>query len=440
MAIESFGSAMRRLRQLRGLSLRRLGHLAYVDFGHLSKIETGLRSPTPKLAAALDLALDASGQLLALAEAHRTGIAESSGTHASHMVDQAKARAISLWRDDLRRTALPRTMLGGASAIAPVWQWENPPHDADLNQHGTRTVSTADINHLRQVRDLYQEMYRRVGGVPVRARIVHTLHTYATPLLAAAYDNETGRALFKAVAGLAALAGVCAYDGDEQPLAQRHLHQALRLAKASGDITSGAYIVSLLATQALHINEPVLAVQYAEAALRTTTTRTSPALAADLHSLAAKAYARIGAATDCHTHMRQSETEAARIDLSDEPAEISYVQPGLIACQHAEALRRLGDLTAALTAAEESVAHLDTIHLRGRVHRLAGLSLVLTARKDVDRSAHIATEMLGYAAGMESGRIHDRVQTVVQALRPHARETSVAAFLSAAAAYGRTAT
>jgi len=252
------------------------------------------------------------------------------------------------------------------------------------------------------------------------------------PLLRSAYDNELGRHIYRAAGGLAALAGVCAYDADQQPLAQRHLFSALRLAKASGDREFGAYIVALLANQALFLDENRLVVQYVESALRAAGPRPIPALATDLHALAGKAYARMTDGPACRASLRRSERSAARIGPGQGPAEMSYVMPGLVETQVAEALRRLGDLRAALRYAEEAVRTADATHLRGQVHRYAGLALVLTAGGSHDRGAHIAGQMLDHAVGMESGRIRDRINTVVRALRPHAAEPAVAAFLKRA--------
>lgn len=63
--METFGNAVRRLRGT--LSLRELARRAYLDPGHLSKIENGGRLPTPAVAEALDKALDAGGTLVTLA-------------------------------------------------------------------------------------------------------------------------------------------------------------------------------------------------------------------------------------------------------------------------------------------------------------------------------------------------------------------------------------
>ncbi|WP_433057060.1 hypothetical protein [Dactylosporangium sp. CS-033363] len=344
---------------------------------------------------------------------------------------QLVERATALWRGDQRDKAAGPPA-AGAEAVAPVWEWENPPDDVEVAHDGRRQVEPVDVRRLRQLRDRYQEMYRRVGGVPVRPRLVAALNERAAPLLRDTYDNRTGRQLLRAAGGLAALAGVCAYDADQQGLAQRYLFGALRMAKASNDKRFGAYVVALLSTHALHGNQPRLVVQYAEAALRAARGHLGSALAADLHSLAGKAYARMGESDGCQRHMRESELAAARIVLGDEPAEASYVQPGLVETQVAEALRRLGDFSAAQTYAEESVRMAGGTHLRGRVHRYAGLALIVAQRGDVDQAVHVGTQMLEYAEGMESGRIRDRVAQVAGALRPHARVPAVAEFLERA--------
>jgi hypothetical protein len=343
----------------------------------------------------------------------------------------AVERAAAIWRGDVRGR-IPSALITGVGAAAPVWEWENPPDDDHLARLGAQRVDPVDVAVLRRARTHYQEMYRRVGGRPVRARITALLTERAAPLLRASYDNDLGRQLYRAVGGLAALAGVCAYDGDQQPLGQRHLFTALRLAKASGDRRFGAYVVALLANQALHLDERRLVVQYAESGLRTGGSELGPALITDLHALAGKAYARMGDGNAARPHLRTSEATAVNLGQPGGQEETSYVQPGLVETQVAEALRRLGDLPAAQTYAEESVRTAATTHVRGQAHRHAGLALILTARGDLDRGVHVADGMLDRAIGMESGRIHDRIEHVARALRPYAAEPNVAAFLQRA--------
>jgi hypothetical protein len=114
--------------------------------------------------------------------------------------------------------------------------------------------------------------------------------------------------------------------------------------------------------------------------------------------------------------MRRSEDMAARIRRSEEPPETGYVQPGLVEVQHADALARLGDLTAARSYAERSVATASQSHVRGQVHRLATLATILADQGDADTAAGIAGQMLDKATGMESCRIADRIAALRDAI------------------------
>ena len=336
------------------------------------------------------------------------------GSPLAQVVDHAAA----LWRSDFKRAAALRGAepVRGPAAVVPVFEWENPPDDADVARRAGRRVDGVQVRCLRAARTRYERMYREAGGIPVRPRVVAFLNGHAAPLIKSGYDDATGRQLHRAVGGLTALAGICAYDADLQGVAQRYFFHALRMAKASGDRGFGGYVVALLANQALYLGLYRQVIQYAETALRGARQHLTPALVTDLSTLQAKAYARMGDRPGCHASMRRSEEMAARIRISEEPPETGYVQPGLVEVQHADALRRLGDLTAARAYAERSVAAAGQSHVRGQVHRLATLATILAGQGDADAAAGIAGQMLDKAVGMESCRIADRIAAVRDAV------------------------
>ncbi|MGW0546775.1 tetratricopeptide repeat protein [Streptomyces altiplanensis] len=322
-------------------------------------------------------------------------------------------RATALWRSDeqQRPHIIGAPAVTGTPAVMPVWEWENPPEDADVSRKGQTRVSVADIQMLRAARAHYELMYRKAGGIATRSRIVGFLNAETAPLLRGSYSNAVGRHLHRATGGLVAVAGICAYDSDAQGLAQRYFHQALRLAKASGDRGLGAYIIALLVNQSLFMAEYRQAVAFAEAALRTAGTQITPALAADLHAMQAKAYAHLGDGKGALSCIRRAESEAECIRPGSEPDETGYVQPGLVNVQVAEALFSLGDLPAAREHATAAVGSPAT-HDRGRVHRLAMLTHIELRQGRADRAVEIATEMAERAQGMESQRLRDRLRAV----------------------------
>ena len=59
----SFGMQLRTLRTARGLSLADLAQLVHYSKGHLSRVETGAKPPSDKLAESCDDVLNAGGQL-----------------------------------------------------------------------------------------------------------------------------------------------------------------------------------------------------------------------------------------------------------------------------------------------------------------------------------------------------------------------------------------
>ncbi|HET6856766.1 MAG TPA: transcriptional regulator [Streptomyces sp.] len=321
-------------------------------------------------------------------------------------------RATALWRSDeqQRPHVLVAPAVTGTPAVMPVWEWENPPEDSDVSRKGQTRVSVADIQMLRAARAHYELMYRKAGGIATRSRIVGFLNAETAPLLRGSYSNAMGRHLHRATGGLVAMAGICAYDSDAQGLAQRYFHQALRLAKSSGDRGLGAYIIALLVNQSLFMAEYRQAVAFAEAALRTAGKQITPALAADLHAMQAKAYAHLGDGKGALSCIRRAEAEAERIRRGHEPDETGYVQPGLVNVQVAEALLSLGDLPAAREHAAAAVG--TPAHDRGRVHRLAMLTHIELRQGKADRAVEIATEMAERARGMESQRMRDRLRAV----------------------------
>ncbi|MEW2125495.1 transcriptional regulator [Streptomyces sp. NPDC007259] len=321
-------------------------------------------------------------------------------------------RTTAVWRSDAQQRphVVTSPAVTGTGAVMPVWEWENPPEDADVSRTGPAGVGAADIATLRAARDHYELMYRRAGGIATRPRVVGFLNAGAAPLLRGGYSDTTGRQLHRATGALVAVAGICAYDSDAHGLAQRYFHQALRLAKASGDRGLGGYVIALLVNQSLFLAEYRQSVAFAEAALRAAGCAISPALAADLHAMQAKAYARLGDGASALTCIGRAESEAARIRPGREPDETGYVQPGLVDVQVAEALLSLGDLAAARKHALAAVR--TPAHDRGRVHRLAMLTTIELRRGEADRAAATATEMADRVRGMESQRLRDRLRAV----------------------------
>lgn len=76
-----FGPELRRRRLAAGLTLDRLAALVHYSKSHLSKVETGQKSPTPELARWCDTALGAGGTLAALVPERAAPARRSPASH-----------------------------------------------------------------------------------------------------------------------------------------------------------------------------------------------------------------------------------------------------------------------------------------------------------------------------------------------------------------------
>lgn len=370
------------------------------------------RDPAPELVA--EVLSERLGRTLTYEDAgfgvRRTqpGVAQPLG----RFIDKATA----LWRADKqgRADVDELQVVSGVGAIAPIWEWENPPHDVSVARTGDGTmVGASDVGRLADAKGHYQEMYRRAGGLATHSRLAGFLVTQATPLLYGTFDDKTGRDLYRAIGGLTSLAGNCAYDSGRHPLAQRYFHHALRLAKASGDRPFGSYVLALMVNQALALGDFRQAVGVAEAALRNPS-GISAALNADLSVMQASAYAQMGDSASMYKAVARAEKALTNIAARNEPTETSYVQAGVIEIRLVEAMIYIGDLKPAGQYAPQPTD--ANLHPRGRVNRLATLATLALRSGDVDQAAHLAIEMIEQAQGMESDRLRARFVKLRNAL------------------------
>lgn len=363
-----------------------------------------------------DIGMSGPSGLAAAASVQGAGDAEDA--EGAAVLGRFVERAAVSWRSDQLHADTPGpALLTGAAAVAPVWEWENPPDDLDVSHDGAREVSEVDVAVLHAARGHYEHLYRNAGGVATRPRVVGFLTGEVAPLLRGGYSDSTGRELCRAAGSLAAVSGICAYDADEQGLAQRYFHQALRLGKASGDRLFGGYVVALLVNQALFLGDDRRAIACAEAVLRTPGPHSTPALATDLYAMQATAYARIGDRRAAYGCMRNAESSSTLIRPEEEPDETGYVQPGLVQVRLAETLLVLGELDAAQQYAEEAAR--APAHVRGRVNRLATLTDVALQSGSAERAAQTAVQMVDQAQGIESQRLRQRMRRVREHLLRH---------------------
>lgn len=131
-----------------------------------------------------------------------------------------------------------------------VTRWLAVPTDAATAGEGGRRCGREDLKDLRDTAEQARLWDARFGGGDWRlSSVTQCLRDRAVPMLTGSYTEQVGQELFTITAELSRVVAWAAFDSGHSGAAQRHFIQALRLARAGGDVEMGAYI---LATMALH--------------------------------------------------------------------------------------------------------------------------------------------------------------------------------------------
>jgi DNA-binding XRE family transcriptional regulator len=283
-------------------------------------------------------------------------------------------------------------------------------HSNDLFAPAAAVIEDDPNLHVRRLNDArvhFEHMYRNSGGLAAGARIEQFLARQALSFAARSGSGREREAETKrAIGGLIALAGVCAYDAEDWQAAHSRFAQALAIAERSRDYGFYAYVTALMVNQALALEDFKTAEVLADIGLRSSAKLSTTALAIDLRVMKAKALASSGEIAAARSAVLSLEVEVGKLPESNGVAEASYAQEGHLQATLAEALTSIGDVAAAHRYAEQSLA--SEGHARGKVNRLATMATLEVARGEIERASHLTCQMIECAQGMESQRLVSR--------------------------------
>ena len=183
----------------------------------------------------------------------------------------------------------------------------------------------SDVERFRATVDMFAQLDDRFGGGHARGALIHYLSTDAERLLRGRYTDNTGRALFSAVAEATLLAAWMSYDSmPGSALAQQYFIQALSLAQAGGDRLLGASVLDAMSHQATYLGRFGEAASLARAANTGTQGIATPTLTSHFHTMEARALARMGDAKGCDRALAEAVREFERRRPDNDPAWFQY--------------------------------------------------------------------------------------------------------------------
>ncbi|WP_405433559.1 sporulation associated protein [Streptomyces anulatus] len=294
-----------------------------------------------------------------------------------------------------------------------------------------RLTGTEDLKELTDAAEQARVWDAQFGGANWRlSSIRRCLNERALPLLDARHCEATARELFSITAELSRVAAWAAFDSGHSAAAQQHFVQALRLARAGGDIEMGTYVLTTMALHTILEGAPDQALDMAQGAFHRGRRHASRRVLAFAKLAEARALARMGDATGASTALSRAESWLDKITpgAQDSPR-LSYVTHGRLAADAAEIFRDLRKPKAALgwnqQAGELSGAH----QTRAVGLRIAVAATAACQARDLDQALDHADHALALLQRVESARARVYLEDVATALTPWAAEPRTSAFL-----------
>ncbi|MFJ8589506.1 transcriptional regulator [Streptomyces sp. NPDC093595] len=262
----------------------------------------------PRTLTAADLGFSVSGP-------HREGDGWSARAVVAAILDTTRSDAVT----DDRTPSLAR-LLSGADLVAAVQPWLHLPDNEPLpapTTPGTR-LGMSDVERIQATTTAFRHLDNEHGGALSRLAVVGQLQHVTHLARTRTYTDDTGRALFAAVAELASVAGWMTHDAGVHHDAQRYLLLGLQAAKQAGRHGAGigGHLLNCLARQANHLGHAHDALELVQAAQYGTRKLPPGRLRALLCSLEARCHAVLG-----NIDEMQRATAAAEAALTSDTGE-----------------------------------------------------------------------------------------------------------------------
>ncbi|WP_245797689.1 hypothetical protein [Mangrovactinospora gilvigrisea] len=288
-------------------------------------------------------------------------------------------------------------------------------------------LSAPEVELLEETTRRFREWDAQCGGGLRRKAVVGQLHE-VTDLLQEPNPPELRARLFRTAGELAHLAGWMSYDVGMQPSAQKYFVLALHAAKEAGDRTLGAFVLSAMARQMLHLNRAEEALELVHLAQYGSRGSGTPRTTAMLLALEARAHANLGEPNRCHRAACQAETvfqETAVGGEEPEPDWMAFFTEAELHAENGHSYRDLayrGDrspvwVSRAVPELERAVALFaaDGRHQRSHALNLVGLASVHLLQGAPAAAVPLAHRAVDIAVRIRSERVNTRLRRTTHA-------------------------
>jgi transcriptional regulator with XRE-family HTH domain len=388
--LQRVGVSQRRIAALTGQSQSEiseiLGGRQVVSYDVLTRIADGLGVARGSLGLAYD---DATAALV--------GVASSA-------VDEAPPE------DSGQLLARLTELTVGAATVDPQ-TWSQP---FALSWGPTpERVGAADVARLAAIIEQLRALDREHGGGACRDAAMAQL-TWAQQLLRAKADDETTKALHRAVGDLHLLAGWTSFDLGILGPARRHFARALEHARFVNEPSLVAKVLYCMGRLHLHHGWAAQALRLFQLGQVAAQESGYGKAVAVLHANLAWAHSVVGDGRQALACIGRARDEFGRSEQDPCPPWISYFDSAELQALRGMALAHLPDATPqhraeAIERFSLSTALRELPFARPRAFELTALAWLLIDNGEVDHGVRVGNEAVDVAAAIRSQRVIDRM-------------------------------
>jgi hypothetical protein len=327
----------------------------------------------------------------------------------------------------------PGGLACGPELLAAVQPWASavPEPLPNLADHGPGRIGMSDVAQIEQVTAVFRNWDNLYGGGLTREAIVGQLKG-AAALLDGPYSEQTGRALFRAVADLASVAGWTSFDAGLHKTAQRYFVLGLHAAKESGDRALGAHLLNCMSRQMGHLKRPADALELVQLAQYGARNDATPTTRAMLHALEARYLAVTGQMREFDRAVGLAKDSYEHADPASDPdwvqffdASEFYATIGI--CHYIAAASSPAHADTAAELIEQAIGSRPAGRVRSRAFDHVGLARTRLLQREYESAATAADTALGLVGELSSSRVTDRLRELLASTEAHLGSRTIAA-------------
>ena len=314
------------------------------------------------------------------------------------------------------------------------------PDRPTIQKETGRLVGHADVVRITQAQQTFTRMDHQFGAGLVRPAVVDYLNTTVAPLLRGRYDDQVGRELMSAAAGMTLMAGWTAFDLGHHGQAQHYIGQGLRLARAGNDPLTTVWLLTTSVRQALHLDQSPWAVRLARAATDTARKAQAPprimALLLVREAWATALQANPAETRDGHAAKRvqlllsEAEHSYGQGPTDRDPAWITWHEVTELNAEAAQCWRLLGNYERAATFTQTAVHEFSGDRPRSAQLNQVHMAEVYLNMGELEQAITLARDAISLAKSSTSVRTVDLIRSFTAQLAPYDKTIQVREFRS----------